>query len=98
MKNRCRPCSVYQVFIFLLLLSQTALSQQRTVTIGLVIDGPWEHNEEIRKMTEEEILALSEGEFDVRFPEGANGARSASKWKLVKNTKSRRRALKIWGW
>jgi len=69
MKNRCRPCSVYQVFIFLLLLSQTALSQQRTVTIGLVIDGPWEHNEEIRKMTEEEILALSEGEFDVRFPE-----------------------------
>jgi outer membrane protein TolC/ABC-type uncharacterized transport system substrate-binding protein len=37
--------------------------------IGIVIDGPWEENEAILAMFKDEILALTEGEFDVRFPE-----------------------------
>jgi len=37
--------------------------------IGIVVDGPWARNEEVREMTRREILALTEGEFDVRFPD-----------------------------
>ncbi len=44
-------------------------AQKRSVTVGVVIDGPWADNDLIRKMTISEILALTENEFDVRFPE-----------------------------
>lgn len=36
--------------------------------IGIVVDGPWERNDEIQAMFEREILDLTSGEFDVRFP------------------------------
>lgn len=39
------------------------------VRIGMAIDGPWERNQEIGQLFQQEILALAEGEFDVRFPE-----------------------------
>ncbi len=39
------------------------------VAIGVVVDGPWERTDEIRKLSRAEILALTEGEFEVRFPE-----------------------------
>lgn len=42
--------------------------QQPIVRIGIVVDGPWERNDEIRQMFEQEILTLAKGEFDVRFP------------------------------
>ncbi len=48
---------------------QSATAQQKTVNVGIVIDGPWERNDEIQKMTKTEIIKLTEGEFDVRFPE-----------------------------
>jgi outer membrane protein TolC/ABC-type uncharacterized transport system substrate-binding protein len=41
----------------------------RVVNIGVVVDGPWEQNTEILSLFKSEILALTEGEFDVRFPE-----------------------------
>ncbi len=41
----------------------------RTVAIGIVVDGPWEHSDEIRALGRAEILTLTEGEFEVRFPE-----------------------------
>lgn len=44
------------------------LAQQKVVRVGVVVDGPWERNAEIQAMTEREILTLTEGEFDVRFP------------------------------
>ncbi len=43
-------------------------AQLPEVRVGLIIDGPWEGNEETLRITKEEILALSRGEFDVRFP------------------------------
>ena len=39
------------------------------VTVGTVIDGPWERNREIRGLFQKEITDLLRGEFDVRFPE-----------------------------
>jgi len=60
---------IHLTITIVFLLSSLAVAQQRTVRIGVVIDGPWERNDEIRDMTQQEILALTEGEFDVRFPE-----------------------------
>lgn len=37
--------------------------------IAIVVDGPWGRNDEVRDLTRREILALTEGEFDVRFPD-----------------------------
>ena len=37
------------------------------VNIGVVVDGPWERNDEIRELTRKEILALTEGEFEVHM-------------------------------
>ena len=42
-------------------------AQLPEVRVGFIIDGPWEGNEETLRVTEEEILALTRGEFDVRF-------------------------------
>ncbi len=55
--------------LILILPSQQAIAQNRMVRIGVVIDGPWERNDDIREMTQREILTLTEGEFDVRFPD-----------------------------
>lgn len=44
-----------------------ALAQTDTVAIGVVIDGPWERNDEIRALFQSELLTLVTGEFDVRF-------------------------------
>lgn len=37
------------------------------VRMGVVIDGPWSGNDAAGALFQEEILALTEGEFDVRF-------------------------------
>jgi len=39
------------------------------VNVGVVIDGPYEGNPYVWNLTRTEILALTEDEFDVRFPE-----------------------------
>ncbi len=36
--------------------------------IGIVIDGPWERNDEIRSLFQKEILDLLQRDYDVRFP------------------------------
>ena len=38
------------------------------VSIGVVVDGPWERNDEILELFQQEITALLSGDFDVRFP------------------------------
>ncbi len=42
-------------------------AQLPEVRVGFIIDGPWEGNKETLRITKEEILALTRGEFDVRF-------------------------------
>ena len=43
--------------------------QRSEINIGIVVDGPWERNDAVRNLTRQEILALTAGEFDVRFPD-----------------------------
>ena len=53
---------------FLCLTVFAHTGQPPVVRVGIVIDGPWERNDELRKLFEKEILDLTAGEFDVRFP------------------------------
>lgn len=46
----------------------THVAAQPVVHIGMVVDGPWETNQNVAASFQQEILALTEGEFDVRFP------------------------------
>lgn len=41
------------------------------VKIGMIFDGPWARNDEIRALTQQEIRTLVAGELDVRFPAAA---------------------------
>ena len=41
------------------------------VSIGVVVDGPWDRNDEILGRFQQEITALLSGDFDVRFPDQA---------------------------
>ncbi len=57
--------------IGLILLSAVAAAQPEelpVVRIGVIVDGPWEQNETVRRLTIDEVTTLTEGEFDVRFP------------------------------
>ena len=49
-------------------------------TAGLVLDGPWERNDEVRGIFEGEILDLVGNDFDVRFPEDK---RRLADWSLA---------------
>lgn len=49
-------------------VAQTS-SSPRVVTIGSVVDGPWERNGELRQLFQNEIIELTRGEFEVRFPD-----------------------------
>ena len=40
------------------------------VRIGIVADGPWTRNNDIRGIFQSEIEALTSGEFDVTYPDG----------------------------
>ena len=39
------------------------------VRVGVVVDGPWQGNAAVRALTRVEVTTLTEGEFDVRFPD-----------------------------
>lgn len=45
-------------------------AQPHTTVIGVVVDGPWERNDEILGLFVDETLALTSGEFAVSFPDG----------------------------
>jgi len=49
-------------------LSSLSFAQVPRVRVGVVIDGPWERNDEISENTRSEIRALTAGEYDVQFP------------------------------
>ncbi len=48
-----------------------ASAETPSFRIGVMVDGPWSMNVTIRELTVSEITALTEGEFDVRFPDEA---------------------------
>jgi outer membrane protein TolC/ABC-type uncharacterized transport system substrate-binding protein len=57
-------------FFILLILSLPLWSQNLPVVyIGMVLDGPWDQNEEIVALLKKEILELTKNEFNIRFPD-----------------------------
>lgn len=62
---------VLPLFILAILIKVSLLNSQnlRSVTIGIVKDGPWERYPEVLSVLKQEVLELTRGEFDVRFPE-----------------------------
>ncbi len=52
----------------LALASLPVCAELPIVRIGVVVDGPWPLNEVVRQLTISEVTALTDGEFDVRFP------------------------------
>jgi outer membrane protein TolC/ABC-type uncharacterized transport system substrate-binding protein len=54
--------------LFLVAVTQ-ASAPERVVRIGMVADAYWERDAELLAVLKAEILNLTEGEFDVRFPE-----------------------------
>ncbi|UCF06611.1 MAG: TolC family protein [bacterium] len=65
-----KRCISFFVFIFGLTLLSLARAgaELPVVRIGIIVDGTWERDEALRALFEGEILALTQGEFDVRFP------------------------------
>lgn len=55
--------------VLLLLLAGTTLAKPRVVDVAVVADGPWSGNDRVFELFREETLALTRGEFEVRFPE-----------------------------
>lgn len=60
---------LFGLMIVVCLISPSNASDPGAITIGIIVDGPWERNDVILEMTRQEVLALTEGEFDVRFPQ-----------------------------
>jgi outer membrane protein TolC/ABC-type uncharacterized transport system substrate-binding protein len=52
-----------------LVITSPARAAKPLVHIGIVVDGYWERDQELMELLKTEILSLTEGEFDVRFPE-----------------------------
>jgi len=52
-------------------MATTQASEPETVRVGLVIDGPWERNDEVERLFRGELMGLMRGEFDLQFPPGA---------------------------
>lgn len=70
---RVRSYAVLWSALVCILLSfgmQTAhASAQKVWRIGIVLDGPWAREQHLVKMLQDEVIELTSGEFDVRFPE-----------------------------
>ena len=54
----------------LLLLAGSA-SARPTVTVGVLLDGEWELNDELTDAFERELLEVTQSEFELVFPESA---------------------------
>jgi outer membrane protein TolC/ABC-type uncharacterized transport system substrate-binding protein len=55
--------------VWLILLCASAFAQPGKISVGMVIDGPWEMNELIKRTFIDEIVALTSGDYDVQFPD-----------------------------
>ena len=60
---------IYAFFILLILSFPLWSQKLPMVKIGMVLDGPWDQNEEIVSLLQQEILDLTKNEFDIRFPD-----------------------------
>ena len=49
-------------------LDSARAQDREAVSIGVVVDGPWERNDEITDLFQQEITAVLTGDFEVQFP------------------------------
>ena len=66
-----RTAPVGTALACLLLLTSAATAELPVINVGVVVDGPWPGNAAFRQLTIDEVSAVTEGEFDVRFPDEA---------------------------
>ncbi len=52
----------------LVLVAGWSEAQPPVVRVGVITDGPWHRNQEFLEVYQAELLTLTRGEFDVRFP------------------------------
>lgn len=57
------------LFMLLAFAGQAVARDLPVWRIGIVVDGPWKREQHRLEVMKNEILALTSGEFDVRFPE-----------------------------
>lgn len=65
----CRSILILIELLSAVVIASTVGAQLPVIRIGVVVDGPYERNQEMVEAFREEILTLTRGEFDVRFPE-----------------------------
>ena len=62
-------------FVLALLLvligASAAAGEERPLRIGIIVDGPWVGNDWLRGLTISETRTLTEGEFEIEFPDEA---------------------------
>ncbi|MEZ4485085.1 MAG: TolC family protein [Syntrophotaleaceae bacterium] len=64
-----RSRSIIWLVGLLLVLAVALPAAAQPLRVGIVLDGPWAGNEPLLELFKDEILALTSGEFQVRFPE-----------------------------
>ena len=56
------------ILFLLFLFTSVSIANQPIIRMGVILDGPWQRNEEINQMMQNEIIELTRGEFDIQFP------------------------------
>ena len=70
MKNNLPKYSfIILTFFLFLFLPLFALAAKPAINIGIVLDGPWGRLHENIEIVKQEIIGLTEAEFDVSFPD-----------------------------
>ena len=67
--SKVRKAPLRVTLVGLLFAASVVAAELPIVKIGVIVDGPWAGNESFRQLTITEVTAVTEGEFDVRFPD-----------------------------
>ena len=65
MKNPL-PKPIFYIFLFLFLFIELLSADEKEITIGIIIDGPWQRNQEYVQMINQEIIELTEDDKHIR--------------------------------
>lgn len=65
--------TLYLLFSLAAVAGPAQAQDRSDVTIGMVLDGPWERNDEVVQLFEEEITRVNESDFDITFRKSISG-------------------------
>ncbi|UCF62901.1 MAG: TolC family protein [bacterium] len=60
---------LFTILLFFLFSNPSWSQELPVVNIGIVLDGPWDMNEEVISLFKQEVIELTKNEFDVQFPQ-----------------------------